>query len=143
MDPIILFFLLGLIAGLLKSELRLPSAVYEFVSILLLLSIGLKGGVELARQPFLGLLPDILAAVAMGVFLPLVAFPVLLLVGRFKRVDAASIAAHYGSVSVGTNAVAVAWLASSNNAVEAQMPVLLVVLDVPAILVGIMLVRGR
>ena len=143
MDPIILFFLLGLIAGLLKSELRLPSAVYEFVSILLLLSIGLKGGVELARQPFLDLLPDILAAIAMGVFLPLVAFPVLLLVGRFKRVDAASIAAHYGSVSVGTYAVAVAWLASNNIAFEAQMPVLLVVLEVPAILVGIMLVRGR
>ena len=143
MDPIILFFLLGLTAGLLKSELRLPSAVYEFVSILLLLSIGLKGGVELARQPFLDLLPDILASIAMGVLLPLVAFPVLLLVGRFKRVDAASIAAHYGSVSVGTYAVAVAWLASKNISFEAQMPVLLVVLEVPAILVGIMLVRGR
>ncbi|MHA7837889.1 MAG: sodium-dependent bicarbonate transport family permease, partial [bacterium] len=47
MDPIILFFLLGLAAGLARSELRLPSSVYEFVSILLLLSIGLKGGVEL------------------------------------------------------------------------------------------------
>src|SRR6056297_3552494 len=58
MDPIILFFLLGLIAGLLKSELRLPSAVYEFVSILLLLSIGLKGGVELARQLDAALEPD-------------------------------------------------------------------------------------
>ncbi|HKK53359.1 MAG TPA: sodium-dependent bicarbonate transport family permease, partial [Myxococcota bacterium] len=143
MDPIILFFLLGLAAGLARSELRLPSSVYEFVSILLLLSIGLKGGVELARQPFLDLLPDILAALAMGVLLPLVAFPVLLLLGRFKRVDAASIAAHYGSVSVGTYAVAVAWLASNDIPFEAHMPVLLVVLEVPAILVGILLVRGR
>lgn len=142
MDPIILFFLLGLGAGLAKSELKLPSAVYEFVSILLLLSIGLKGGVELARQPFLALLPDILAALALGVLLPLAAFPVLLLVGRFKRVDAASIAAHYGSVSVGTYAVAVAWLASRNIEYEAQMPLLLVVLEIPAILVGILLVRG-
>jgi len=143
MDPIILFFLLGLAAGLAKSELKLPSAVYEFVSILLLLSIGLKGGVELARQPFLALLPDILAALALGVFLPLIAFPVLLLLGKFKRADAASIAAHYGSVSVGTYAVAVAWLASRNIEYEAQMPLLLVVLEIPAILVGIVLVRGR
>lgn len=142
MDPIILFFLLGLGAGLARSELRLPSAVYESVSILLLLSIGLKGGVELARQPFLALLPDILAALALGIFLPLIAFPVLLLLGRFKRVDAASIAAHYGSVSVGTYAVAVAWLATNNIEFEAQMPLLLVILEFPAILVGIVLVRG-
>ena len=142
MDPIILFFLLGLVAGLLRSELRLPSSVYEFVSILLLLAIGLKGGVELARQPFLDLLPDILAALAMGVFLPLVAFPVLLLMGRFKRADAASIAAHYGSVSVGTYAVAVAWLSSREIGFEAQMPLLLVVLEIPAIVVGIVLARG-
>ena len=57
-DPIILFFLFGLIAGLLRSELRLPSAIYEFVSMLLLIAIGLKGGVELAKQPFGNLLPQ-------------------------------------------------------------------------------------
>ncbi len=142
MDPIILFFLLGMAAGLLRSELRLPSSIYEFVSILLLLAIGLKGGVELARQPFLELLPDILAALAMGVFLPLVAYPLLFLIGRFKRADAASIAAHYGSVSVGTYAVAVAWLTSREIGFEPQMPLLLVVLEIPAIVVGIVLARG-
>ena len=142
MDPIILFFLLGLAAGLLKSELRLPSAVYEFVSILLLLSIGLKGGVELARQPFLDLLPSILAVLVMGLAMPLVAFPLLLLLGRFKRADAASIAAHYGSVSVGTYAVAVAWLAAREITYDPHLPLLLVVLEVPAILVGIVLARG-
>ncbi len=142
MDPVILFFLLGLAAGLMRSELRLPSSVYEFVSILLLLSIGLKGGVELARQPFADLLPDMLAALAMGVFLPLVAFPILLLIGRFKRADAASIAAHYGSVSVGTYAVAVAWLGAREIGFEPQMPLLLVVLEIPAIVVGIVLARG-
>ncbi|MGK7295403.1 MAG: sodium-dependent bicarbonate transport family permease [Candidatus Wenzhouxiangella sp. M2_3B_020] len=142
MDPIILFFLLGFAAGLSKSELRLPASIYDFVSILLLLSIGLKGGVELARQPFLDLLPDILAALALGLFLPLVAFPVLLLVGGFRRPDAASIAAHYGSVSVGTYAVAAAWLGARGIDFEAQMPLLLVVLEIPAIVVGIVLARG-
>jgi len=142
MDPIILFFLLGLVAGLLKSELRLPPAVYDFVSILLLLAIGLKGGVELRRQPFLDLAPDIAATLAIGLVLPLIAFPVLRFVGRFRRADAASIAAHYGSVSVGTYAVAVAWLAGRGIGYEAHMPLLLVVLEIPAILVGIVLARG-
>ena len=142
LDPIILFFLLGIIAGLVRSELRLPSQVYDFVSILLLLAIGLKGGVELARQPFGELAPQILGVFAMGLLLPLIAFPVLLHLGSFKRADAASIAAHYGSVSVGTYAVAVAYLAGSNVAFEEHMPLLLVVLEIPAILVGILLARG-
>lgn len=142
MDPIILFFLFGLAAGLLKSELRLPPAVYDFVSILLLLSIGLKGGMELQRQPFFELAPDIVVTLAIGLLLPLVAFPVLRHLGGFKRADAASIAAHYGSVSVGTFAVAVAWMAARDIPYEAHMPLLLVVLEIPAILVGIVLARG-
>lgn len=142
LDPIILFFLLGLAAGLMRSALRLPAAVYEFVSILLLLAIGLKGGIELARQPFAMLLPQMLAVLAMGLLLPLVAFPVLLYAGRFKRADAASIAAHYGSVSVGTYAVAVAYFATQGITFEEHMPLLLVLLEIPAILVGIVLARG-
>ncbi len=142
LDPIILFFLLGVIASLLRSELRLPAAVYDFVSALLLLAIGLKGGIELARQPFLALLPQMLAVLLMGLTLPLLAYPVLRLAGRLARADAASIAAHYGSVSVGTYAVAVAWFESRQIAFEAHMPLLLTILEVPAILVGIVLARG-
>lgn len=141
-DPIILFFLLGLVSGLMKSELRLPAAIYEFVSILLLLAIGLKGGVELAKQPLANLLPDMIAVVIMGVALALLAFPVLRLLGRFSRADAAAIAAHYGSVSVGTYAVAVAYLGSRQISFEEHMPLLLVLLEVPAIVVGIVLARG-
>lgn len=141
-DPIILFFLLGLTAGVLRSELRLPAAVYEFVSMVLLLAIGLKGGVEMAKQPFAYLLPQILASIALGLLLPLVAYPVLRYAGRFKRADAASIAAHYGSVSVGTYAVAAAYFTDRQVAFEAHMPLLLAVLEVPAIVVGILLARG-
>lgn len=141
-DPIILFFLLGVTAGLLRSELRLPASVYELLSVLLLLAIGLKGGVELSKQPFARLLPQVLAVLAMGLFLPMVAFPVLRFVGRFKRADAASVAAHYGSVSVGTYAVASAYLAARHIAFEPHMPLLLTILEIPAILVGIVLARG-
>ena len=142
MDPIILFFLFGLAAKLLRSELRIPSSIYDFLSILLLLTIGLKGGIELAKSPFADLLPQMLAVVAMGFALPLAAYPVLRYLGRFKRADSASIAAHYGSVSVGTYAVAVAYLNTRQIPFEEHMPLLLVLLEVPAILVGIVLARG-
>lgn len=142
LDPVVMFFLLGLAAGLLRAELRLPPAIYEFLSILLLLAIGLKGGIELARQPFAELLPQMLIVLSMGVLLPLAAYPVLRRAGRLKRADAASIAAHYGSVSVGTYAVAVAYLASRDISYEEYMTVFLVVLEMPAIVVGILLARG-
>ncbi len=141
-DPVLLFFLLGLAAGLLRSELRLPAAIYELVSMILLLAIGLKGGVELAQQPFGDLALQTVAVIAMGSMLPLVAFPVLRFIGRFPRADAASIAAHYGSVSVATYAVATTYFANRQIEFEAHMPFLLAVLEIPAILVGILLARG-
>jgi uncharacterized protein len=141
-DPIVLFFILGLAAGLLRSELRLPAAVYELLSVILLLAIGLKGGVELAQQSLGTLLPQMIAVVLLGLLLPLVAYPMLRVLGRLRRADAASIAAHYGSVSVGTYAVAVAWLVSREIAFEEYMPLLLVLLEMPAIVVGILLARG-
>lgn len=83
-----------------------------------------------------------LAVVLMGALLPLAAYPVLRFAGRFKRADAASIAAHYGSISVGTYAVAVSYLAYREVYFEAYMPVFLVLLEMPAIVVGILLARG-
>ena len=91
-DPVVLFFILGLTAGLMRAEMRLPSAIYEFLSVILLIAIGLKGGIELSKQPFVDLLPDITAVLAMGFILPLLAFPILYYLGRFKKADAASIA---------------------------------------------------
>lgn len=142
LDPIILFFLFGILAGALRSELRLPSQIYDLVIILLLLAIGLKGGIELSKQPFEVLLPQIGSVLAIGFILPLLAFPVLRYLGRFKRADAASIAAHYGSVSVGTYAVGVAYMNTRNIAFEEYMALFVVLLEVPAILVGILLARG-
>lgn len=142
LDPVVLFFIVGLVAGLMRAEMRLPSAIYEFLSVILLLAIGLKGGIELSKQPFVSLLPDITTVLLMGFLLPLLAYPVLLLIGKFKKADAASIAGHYGSVSVGTYAVAVAYLGALGITYEAYMPLFLVILEVPAIIVAIVLVRG-
>jgi hypothetical protein len=141
MDPVILFFALGVIAGVAKSDLRMPPAIYDLLSMLLLLTIGLKGGVELAKSPFGGLLPQIVAVLAMGFILPLILFALARLGNRLARPDAASLAAHYGSVSVATFAVGVAFLAERNVAYDSQMPLFLVLLEIPAIIVGILLAR--
>ena len=142
LDPIVLFFALGLAAGVMKADLRLPPAIYEFVSTVLLLSIGMKGGIELARQPADGLAIDLMLTLVLGILLTFLAFFVLRQIGRLDRSNAAAVAAHYGSVSIGTFAVAVAFLASAGIAYEPTLPLLLVLLEIPAIVLGILLARG-
>jgi hypothetical protein len=142
MDPVILFFILGIVAGLARADLRLPGAIYDFVSTVLLLAIGLKGGVELARDTGSMPLAEFAGLVGLGLALPLPVFAVARYVGRLSRADAASLAAHYGSVSVGTFAVVIGYLATRGIDYESRAPVWVVLLEVPAILVGILLARG-
>lgn len=141
LDPVIWFFALGVVAGLAKSDLRIPPAIYDLLSMLLLLTIGLKGGVELAKSSFAGLVPQMLAMLAMGFLLPLLLFPIARIACRFSRADAASLAAHYGSVSVATFAVGVSFLAALGVGYDSQLPLFLVLLEIPAIIVGILLAR--
>lgn len=141
LDPVVLFFVFGLVAGLLKSELKLPAALYETLSIILLLAIGLHGGVELAQQASLQLLGQSALVLALGVLLPILAF-ILLRGLRFDRVNAAAVAAHYGSVSAGTFAVVVAYMLAKGIEFESYMPLFVAILEIPAILVGIVLAKG-
>jgi hypothetical protein len=140
MDPVVLFFLLGLIARIARSDLRLPEAMYDALAIYLLLAIGLKGGVQLAQQPLATVLPQALAAIALGAAIPLLLFP--LLRAKLARPDAASIAAHYGSVSVVTFAVATSFLAARQIDAESHMPLLVALMEAPGIVVGIVLARA-
>ena len=141
-DVVILFFLLGLSAGLARSDLRLPSALYDSLSLFLLLAIGLKGGEGLAKQALAPLLPQLVAVVSLGVVQTLIAFAILRHLGRLSRADAAATAAHYGSVSVATFAVGVNWLMARGIEFESQLTIFLAAMEVPAIMVGIVLVRG-
>lgn len=140
LDAVVLFFLLGLFARLVKSDLRLPEALYETLSIYLLLAIGLKGGIELSKQPMLALLPQILACMALGFSIPLVLTPLLRLLG-LSRVDAASLAAHYGSVSVVTFAVASAYLVAQGEPAESHAALWVAIMEAPGIVAGILLAR--
>jgi len=140
MDPVVLFFLLGLIARVARSDLRLPEAMYDALAIYLLLAIGLKGGVQLAQQPLATVLPQALAAIALGAAIPLLLFP--LLRAKLARPDAASIAAHYGSVSVVTFAVASSFLVAQSIGAESYMPLMVALMEAPGIVVGIVLARA-
>ena len=103
MDVVVYFFLLGVLARLVKSDLRLPEALYETLSIYLLLAIGLKGGIELGNQLLAALTPQDAACMALGFAIPCVVVP-LLRGWKMSRPDAAALAALYGSVSVSSPA---------------------------------------
>jgi hypothetical protein len=140
-DVVILFFIFGLTAGLVRSELKLPSALYDSLSLILLLTIGLKGGEGLAKLPIGPLLPQLGGVILLGVAQTLIAFAILRYAGGLGRADAAATAAHYGSVSVATFAVGSNWLMIRNVAFEPQSAVFLTVMEIPAILVGIIIAR--
>jgi uncharacterized protein len=139
-DVVVFFFLLGVFARLVKSDLRLPEALYETLSIYLLLAIGLKGGIELSKQPLLALLPQVLACMALGFAIPLMLFPLLRAL-KLAGADAAALAAHYGSVSVVTFAVATAALQRQGIAYESHAALWVAVMEAPGLIAGILLAR--
>lgn len=139
-DAVVLFFLLGVFAALVRSDLRLPEALYETLSIFLLLAIGLKGGIELSKQPIAVLAPQVAACVTLGLAIPVVLVPVLRGLG-IAALDSAAVAAHYGSVSVVTFAVAQEWLQRKGVAFEQHAPLWVAVMEAPGILSGILIAR--
>ncbi len=142
MDPLILLFALGVAARLARSDLRFPEPVYEALSIYLLLAIGLKGGVELSREPLFDVALPAVASVLLGFALPFILFPLLRRLAGLSRADAASVAAHYGSVSVVTFAIASAYLERRGITAESFMPVLLALMEAPGIIAGVLLARA-
>lgn len=137
--PPALFFALGLIAALVKSDLKFPEALYVAMTIYLLAAIGFKGGVSMAEAGLGKVWLPALAAMALGAVIPLWTYPVLRYAGRFSPVDAAAVAAHYGSVSAVTFTVAVTFLKDVGQPFEAYAAAFLAVMESPAIILGIVL----
>ena len=138
-DIVVAFFMLGFVAQLLKAPIQFPEGLYKGIILFLLLAIGLKGGIALSEYSVPNLLPQSLAVLTIGLILPLIAFPILGKIGGLNREDAASVAAHYGSVSIGTYAVAVSFLESSDIYFEPYFPLFVAILEIPAIAVGVWL----
>jgi uncharacterized protein len=139
-DVVVFFFLLGVFARLAKSDLRFPDALYETLSIYLLLAIGLKGGIELSKQPLFALAPQVAATMALGFVIPFAMFPVLRAL-KLGAADSSSLSAHYGSVSVVTFAVATAALSRAGIRYESHAALWLAVMEAPGLVAGILLAR--
>ncbi|MDN3484089.1 sodium-dependent bicarbonate transport family permease [Pseudoalteromonas sp. APC 3224] len=140
-DIVVMFFILGLAAGILRSDLAIPKATYDTLSLLLMLTIGLKGGMVLHGNLSWQLLPEMATVMLLGGLIPLTLYPILKHVVKLSVANSASIAAHYGSVSAGTFAVALAYAESAKLEVGAEVTLYLVMLELPAIIVGLLLYR--
>ncbi|MDY7577282.1 sodium-dependent bicarbonate transport family permease [Herbaspirillum sp. RTI4] len=134
-DIVIAFFALGLLAGLIKADLKVPQSIYETLSILLMLVLGLKGGMALHGKFELGMLAELLPIAALGLALPFVCYPILRRVVGLSLDDAVSVAAHYGSVSAGTFAVVLTLVEKSGMPTNPQTTLYLVMLELPSILI--------
>lgn len=138
-QPVVLFFIMGVVAGLIRSDLKIPEALYKSISIFLLIAIGLKGGLSLSKYDIMEVLPASLALVITAALIPLVAYPILRFAGKFNQADSGAIAAHYGSVSAVTFAVGIAYLDGLEEYYEGYMPLFLALLEVPALATGTIL----
>jgi hypothetical protein len=142
-SPIILFFVLGLLAGFARSDLSIPDAIAKGLAIYLMAAIGLKGGVSVAESGFTSSLGvAALAGVLMSFLLPLPAYALLRSAGGVGRTDAAAIAAHYGTVSLVTFITASEILKAQGLAVPGFMAAVLALMETPAIITGLVLARG-
>lgn len=142
LSPVVLSFVLGVIAILIKSDLKIPKALYTGLSIYLLYSIGLKGGAELSVTAFGAFWKPALVTIVLGIITPLIAYSVGRWVGRLGAADAGALAAHYGSVSAVTFMAALSFLDALRTDHEGFMPALVAILEIPAIVVGIGLGRA-
>ncbi len=139
LSPAVLFFALGLIAALTKSDLKFPEPLYVGLTIYLLVAIGFKGGVAIADAGIAKVWLPALAAMTLGALIPLWTYPLLRFGGKLSAVDAAAIAAHYGSVSAVTFIAATNYLKAINQPFESYATAFLAVMESPAILVGVVL----
>jgi uncharacterized protein len=140
LSPPVLFFFLGVLAVLVRSDLEIPAPLPKLFSLYLLLAIGFKGGVELQHSGLGGqVLPTILAAVAMSLLVPLYSFLVLRL--KFDGFNAAAMAATYGSISAVTFITAESFLDTQQVSFDGFMVAALALMESPAIIVGLLLVK--
>ena len=138
-SPAVLAFALGVVATLLRSDLRFPEAVTSLLSTYLLFAIGLKGGMELRHASFGDIAWPTVATLALGLLVPIVAYTAARRFVRLSIVDAASIAAHYGSVSAVTFTAAESFARAAGTLQEGFLPALVAMLEVPGIVVAMVL----
>ncbi|MFN9340394.1 MAG: sodium-dependent bicarbonate transport family permease [Candidatus Kapaibacterium sp.] len=140
-NPTLLFFLLGIIAVLIKSDMEIPASSAKFISLYLLFSIGFKGGQELAHST---LSNEIIYSLLFGIFLasciPIYVF--FILKKRMSVSDAGAVAAAYGSVSAVTFVAAVSFLEAQKLQFDGHMVAVMALMEAPAIVMAVILIMN-
>lgn len=142
LSPIVLFFVLGLGAALMRSQMTVPEAFAKGLAIYLMMAIGLKGGVEMSKT---ALTPDIFAIAAAALFLsfatPFLSYMMLRVTSKMSRIDAAATAGHYGSISIVTFVAATQALQLAGIVTSGYMVAMAALMEVPAIMSALLLAR--
>ncbi len=138
-NPALLFFVLGIVAVYLKSDLEIPANSSKFITIYLLFSIGFKGGQELSHETFS---TEILWSMLFGIFISLMIplYTFFILKRKLNVFDAGAIAAAYGSVSAVTFVTAVSYLESHQLGLHGHMVAIMALMESPAIIIGLVLI---
>ena len=142
--PTILFFVLGLVAAVARSDLSIPAGAAKFMSIYLLLAIGFKGGVAVAKSGVDShLLSSLFAGMVLSFVLPFVAFALLRVMTKLDGLNAAAVAGHYGSISIVTFVTAVSLLEGRGISSEGYLVAVAAVMEVPAIMSALWLAARK
>jgi hypothetical protein len=142
-SPPILFFVLGIVAGFLKSDLDVPEQISRYLSIYLMMAIGFKGGVAIAETPEINaqVIQTIGAGLFIGFLQPFFGYAMLKLTTRLDNATAAAVAAHYGSISMVTFVTAVSFLDGAEVSYAGYIIAVLALMEAPAILSGLFIAR--
>lgn len=141
-SPMVLFFILGLVAALARSDLAVPEPVAKLLSLYLLMSIGFRGGAEVAHHgPTVQLFTAIIAGIALSFAMPFVAYAILRRTSRVSAIDAAAIAGHYSSISAVTFAAIAGALGQLGMPFEGYMVAVAAAMETPAIVAALKLAR--
>jgi uncharacterized protein len=141
LSPMVLAFLLGIIASRIKSDLKFPDSLYQSLTIYLLIAIGMKGGYKLSLATFSEVFQPAMVAIGLCCSIPLWTYWLMRRAGKFDVYNSAALAAHYGSVSAVTFSAVLAFHESLQIPFEGFMPSMLAMMEIPAILIGISLAR--
>lgn len=138
-NPALLFFVLGIIAVYLKSDLEIPPNSSKFISLYLLFAIGFKGGQELSHETFTAEIAwSMLFGIAISALIPMYTF--FILKKKLNVFDAGAIAAAYGSVSAVTFVTAVSYLESQQLNLHGHMVAIMALMESPAIIIALVLI---
>lgn len=138
-NPALLFFVLGLLAVYLKSDLEIPNNSSKFISLYLLFAIGFKGGQELSHEAFTTEIGwSMLFGVLISLMIPLYTF--FILKRKLNLFDSGAIAAAYGSVSAVTFVTAVSYLESQQLSLHGHMVAIMALMESPSIIIGLILI---